>query len=53
MICMKNLRFSSRLRARTPLPRTPLPSIKLIETETKIEESILEGYTCIFIMSLK
>ena len=87
MICMKNLRFSSRLRANVirrqgPLSsaraqpwalhvmmeiyqlrvlvgfvdlfvRTPLPSIKLIETETKIEESILEGYTCIFIMSLK
>ena len=33
--------------------RTPLPSINLIETETKIEESILERYTCIFIMSLK
>ena len=33
--------------------RTSLPSIKLIETETKIEESILEGYTCIFIMSMK
>ena len=86
MICMKNVRFSSCLRAKVrrqgPLSsagaqpwvfhvmveiyhlhvlvgfvdlfvRTPLPSIKLIETETKIEESILEGYTCIFIMSLK
>ena len=87
MICMKNLRFSSRLRAKVIrrqgppgsaraqpwalhtmmeiyqlrvlvgfvdlFVRTPLPSINLIETETKIEESILERYTCIFIMSLK
>ena len=82
MICMKNLRFSSRLRAKVirrqgPLGsaraqpwalhtmmeiyqlrvlvgfvdlfvRTPLPSIKLIETETKIQESILRVYMYIY-----
>ena len=78
---MKNLRFSSRLRAKVrrqgPLSsaraqpwalhvmmdlyqlhvlvgfvdlfvRTPLPSIKLIETETKIQESILRVYMYIY-----
>ena len=81
MICMKNLRFSSRLRAKVrhqgPLSsarahpwalhvmmeiyqprvlfgfvdlfvRTTLPSIKLIETETKIQESILRVYMYIY-----
>ena len=78
---MKNLRFSSRLRAKVrrqgPLSsaraqpwalhvmmdlyqlhvlvgfvdlfvRKPLPSIKLIETETKIQESILRVYMYIY-----
>ena len=82
MICVKNVRFSSRLRAKVrrqgPLSsaraqpcmgltckdgiyqlhvlvgfvdlfvRTSLPSIKLIETETKIQESILRVYMYIY-----
>ena len=83
MICTKNLRFSSRLRAKVirrqgPLSsagaqpcmglscndgnhqlhvlvgfidlfvRTPLQSINLIETETKIQESILRAYMYIY-----
>ena len=80
MICMKNLRFSSRPRSKVRrqgppgsaraqpwalhvmmeiyqlrvlfgfvdlFVRTPLPSIKLIDTETKIQESILRVYMCI------
>ena len=81
MTCMKNLTFSSCLRAKVrrqgPLSsaraqpwtlhvmmeiyelhvlvgfvdlfvRTPRPSIKLIETETKIQESILRAYMYIY-----
>ena len=82
MICMKNLRFSSRLRAKVirrqgPLSSargqpwalhvimeiyqlrvfvgfvdlfvtTPLPSTKLIEIETKTQESILRVYMYIY-----
>ena len=83
MICTKNLRFSSRLRAKVirrqgPLSsagaqpcmglscndgnhqlhvlvgfidlfvRTPLQSINLIETESKIQESILRAYMYIY-----
>ena len=81
MICLKNVRFSSCVRAKVrcqgPLSsagaqpwifhvmmeiyqlhvlvgfvdlfvRTPLPSIKLIETETKIQESILRVYMYIY-----
>ena len=86
MICIKSLRFSSRLRAKVrpqgplssaraqpwalrndgnllatcthwfcgPFVGTPLPSKKLIETETKIQESILRVYMCIYhVTSLK